>query len=229
MLTLLTPTGDRPEAWELCKRWMRQQDYAGDVRWVIVDDGREPQSMEGLPSGWSIHVVRPDPCWEMGQNTQARNLTAGLEAIPADAQVAIIEDDDYYGPSYLTTIFAWLATADLVGERGALYFNLQTLAAMRCPNTEHASLCQTACKGAALSALRDTIAKQTGFIDMTLWREFTGSKLLSDTTHAIGIKGLPGRGGIGVGHQLQQGSIPLCDVQALLGDNWSAYAPYMNQ
>ena len=39
MLTLLTATGARPEAWAICEQLMARQTYAGPVRWVIVDDG----------------------------------------------------------------------------------------------------------------------------------------------------------------------------------------------
>ena len=32
MLTLLTTTGFRPDAWKLCQRWMAAQTYTGPVR-----------------------------------------------------------------------------------------------------------------------------------------------------------------------------------------------------
>ena len=43
MLTLLTATGARPEAWAICERLMARQTYAGPVRWIIVDAGPEAQ------------------------------------------------------------------------------------------------------------------------------------------------------------------------------------------
>src|SRR5690606_8566975 len=78
LFTLLSATGARPEAWAICERLMARQDYAGPVRWVIVDDGPEPQPVTFQRDGWVLEVVRPEPYWQPGQNTQARNLAAGL-------------------------------------------------------------------------------------------------------------------------------------------------------
>lgn len=74
MLTLLTATGARPQAWAICERLMMAQDYSGPVRWVIVDDGKEAQPVTFERDGWTLEVIRPAPYWRQGQNTQARNL-----------------------------------------------------------------------------------------------------------------------------------------------------------
>ena len=87
MLTLLTATGCRPEAWALCERWMARQTYAGTVRWVIVDDGPDEQPITFEREGWVLEVLRPTPRWRLGNNTQARNLSEGLAVIGADALV----------------------------------------------------------------------------------------------------------------------------------------------
>lgn len=69
MLTLVTATGARPEAWALCERWMLRQTFAGPVRWVIVDDGPEPQPITFRRAGWELVLIRPAPFWRPGQNT----------------------------------------------------------------------------------------------------------------------------------------------------------------
>jgi len=33
-ITVITPTGDRPEAFALCERWMSQQTYTGQIQWI---------------------------------------------------------------------------------------------------------------------------------------------------------------------------------------------------
>jgi hypothetical protein len=207
-LTLLTATGARPEAWAICEHLMRAQDYAGPVRWVIIDDGPEPQPVTFARPGWQLEILRPLPAWEAGQNTQARNLLAGLGIIDAAAHVVLIEDDDWYAPDWLTTVHAALDEAELVGETRARYYHVGTRHAHEHTNTTHASLCSTALRGAAIDRLRDVclfqprvapIGRPLTFIDMELWHRH-GSRQLFDGHRVVGIKGLPGRHGIGSGH-----------------------------
>lgn len=203
MLTLLTATGCRPEAWRLCERMMDAQDFDGPVHWIVVDDGQVRQPVTFCRDGWSLEIVRPPHRWKPGLNTQAANLAAGLDCIAADARVVVIEDDDAYSPGYLSDVSAWLDRADLVGEGWARYYHVGRRVWRDCGNDKHASLCSTAVKGPALIALREAVERNDKFIDISLWRGFGGSKALHRTRHVIGIKGLPGRGGIGAGHRMQ--------------------------
>jgi hypothetical protein len=207
-LTLLTATGARPEAWAICERLMAAQDYAGPVRWVIVDDGPTPQPLTFARDAWMLEVLRPTPPWEPGQNTQARNLLAGLAVIEAAARVVLVEDDDWYAPDWLTTVNAALDAAELVGETRARYYHVRTRHAHEHSNTTHSSLCSTAVRGAAIDRLRDVclfqprvapIGRPLTFIDMELWHRHA-SRQLFDGHRVVGIKGLPGRHGIGSGH-----------------------------
>jgi hypothetical protein len=202
-LTLLTATGARPAAWAICVRLMMAQDYyAGPVRWVIVDDGPVPQPITFARADWSVEVIRPRPYWRPGQNTQARNLAAGLAVIPGHARVVVIEDDDWYSPEYLSVASWWLETHQLVGESHARYYHVGRRVWRDCGNDQHASLCSTAVRGDALKLLREIVAQHPKFIDLELWRQFAGPKRLHNTAHCVGIKGLPGRGGIGAGHRM---------------------------
>lgn len=205
MLTLLTATGCRPEAWSITEQLMLAQDYAGPVRWVIVDDGETAQPITFEREGWTIEVIRPQPFWRPGQNTQARNLSAGLAVIANDERVLIIEDDDHVKPTYLRAMNAMLDKADLVGESFARYYNVKTRHYRQLNNAMHASLCSTAVKGAAIEALRRECKPGVQFIDLNLWRNFKGAKLLQRNGLVTGIKGMPGRGGIGMGHRADFG------------------------
>lgn len=220
MLTLLTPTGARPEAWAICERLMARQDYAGPVRWVIVDDGPVAQPVAFQRAGWALEVVRPQPYWQAGQNTQARNLTAGLSVIPDDARVVVVEDDDWYSPEYLSDVAKWLDRHPLVGESHARYYNVATGRGQQLNNARHASLCSTAMRDEGVRAFRKAVAAAERFIDMRLWRLCPGR--LYRTRHVVGIKGLPGRGGIGCGHDRAFGSpMPLRDW---IGEDAALYA-----
>ena len=200
MLTLLIATGCRPAAWAISEQLLARQTYAGEARLVIVDDGPEPQPVTLQRAGWTIDVVRPEPFWTAGKNTQARNLAAGLAVIGNGERVAVWEDDDYYAPGYLADVDRWLESADIVGEPRARYYNVATGKGRQLHNDKHASLCSTAVKGEGLALLRHAVKRRQTYIDMDLWRQHA-SKRLFPTAHVVGIKGLPGRGGIGVGHR----------------------------
>lgn len=200
MLQLLTATGARPRAWSLCERWMQAQTYAGAVRWIVVDDGAEPQRITLQRKDWDVIPVRPAPVWRPGDNTQSRNLLAGMTAVDPEHPLVIIEDDDYYAPRWLAEVSRNLHAAELVGERNSLYYNVQTRQYRRCWNLRHASLCATAMRGTALKTFRAVCSTNRKFVDIELWRRHT-HRALFDGDLVVGIKGLPGRGGIGAGHR----------------------------
>lgn len=201
MLTLLTATGCRPDSWAICERLMMAQTYQGPARWVIVDDGEEMQPISFHREGWTLEVMRREPFWRPGQNTQALNLAHGLRAIKASERVVIIEDDDHYAPDWLETIDKALDKADLVGECRARYYNVATNTGRQLNNEHHASLCSTGMKGLALEKFRRECRPGVTFIDVSLWRNFSGKKQLFGGHRVTGIKGMPGRGGIGMGHK----------------------------
>lgn len=203
MVQLLTATGARPEAWALCERWMTRQTYAGPVRWIIVDDGHEAQPIRFARNGWELVVIRPWPRWEPGQNTQSRNLLAGVAAVDMDVQLAVIEDDDWYAPDYLAWIHEQFTThkAHLVGESFSRYYHVGRRVGRQLDNRRHASLCSTAMCGAGTQIFKRVAARRAKFIDLELWRSFHGTRRLVRGVRVCGIKGLPGRGGIGAGHR----------------------------
>lgn len=220
MLTLLIATGCRPEAWAISEKLLARQTYEGPARLIIVDDGETPQPVTLARAGWEIHVLRRAPFWQPGQNTQARNLATGLAAIGRDERVVIFEDDDWYAPGYLADVAQWLDHYDLVGESHARYFNVATRRGMAMRNDKHASLCSSAAKGAGLIALRRAVTSRRTYIDLALW-ESRVSKRLFRTQHVVGIKGLPGRGGIGGGHKKQFG-VPM-NLRDLIGEDAALY------
>lgn len=219
-LTLITPTGERPEAWALCQRWMARQTYQGPVRWIIVDDGEKAQDVDFWRPGWDVTVLRPRPHWQPGQNTQARNFRAALDIIGPDAWVAIIEDDDWYSPVWLDRVESELEHAELVGQGWNRYFNVVTGAIKEHDNEQHASLCATAFRGAALVEFRRLCEWGPKLIDMHLWRNCQSKQILGGCD-VIGMKGMPGRGGIAGGHRLDTDD-PF-DLREWVGDDASAY------
>jgi hypothetical protein len=201
MLTLLTPTGCRPEAWALCQHWMNNQTYTGTVKWVIVDDGKYAQEVNFRRENWHLTVIRPQPYWD-NNNTQARNFRAGLEYIGDDEKLFIIEDDDYYAPDYLSVMAEKLKTYDTVGQGWNCYYHVKTGAIRINDNDTHASLCATAFKGKKnLELFRRQCERAPKLLDIPMWKHGTNRHVFKDRL-VIGMKGLLGRTGIAGGHNM---------------------------
>ena len=227
-LQLLTATGARPEAWALCQRWAARQTYTGRVTWIIVDDGPIGQRVEPMPDNWQQVVIRRAPYWQRGQNTQAANLLRGLEAVDPALPLVIWEDDDWYAPDWLTTVAHALQNAELVGENMAYYYNVAHRKWRQMHNTHHASLCATAMQGAAIETFRRMCKQHHKFIDIELWRAHRSRHLFAGH-RVVGIKGLPGRGGIGSGHDSNfrgQADANLVKLREWIGSDADAYAQH---
>lgn len=194
-LAILTPTGDRPEAFALCQRWMKRQTRKPDM-WFVTDDGAETTSADE-----QCYVLRL-PVWDKPGTSQHRNMLALLEiAEESDADAfAVIEDDDVYLLHYLERTEQHLRTHELVGEVPARYYNVRTRHWRIFQNTYHASLCQTAFRRSMIQPLRDVIASGQ-WIDMTFWPKYLSRGLLWDGYNCVGIKGMPGRGGVSNAHR----------------------------
>lgn len=201
MIYLLTPTGGRPEALQLLAEYINAQTYRGKLIWIVVDDCDPVTPVPQMREGIDVQVIRPDWRWQQGENTQAKSLLTGLNIIPDDATVFIFEDDDVYLPRHMETMLVALDKAQLVGEAVARYYNVATGRHRTLTSTNHSSLAATAFKGSALILMRAVCASRSKTIDMTLWRTAHCSKQLLQTGNVIGIKGMPGRGGIGIGHR----------------------------
>lgn len=205
MIQILTPTGARPEAWALCMRWMARQTYTGLVHWVIVDDGPEPQEVPPWRSGWTISVQRPRPYWAQGQNTQIRNLKAGLELIDDREPLVIVEDDDHVASGWLDRVYRELQHSDIVGQRLCRKYSLGTQRARELLHPYRASLCATGLKGPGIARLRRIVRSAPRLVDNMLWRPGLGR--LFGGSYITGMKCLPGRPGIDSGHRLLFGEI----------------------
>jgi len=200
MLTLLTATGCRPKAWSICEQLMMRQTYQGPVHWIVVDDGEDQQPITFKRNGWHLTVIRPHEKWKEGQNTQARNLRFGLDLVEPDDRLVVIEDDDFYANDWLDVVDHHLDSAELVGEIMARYYNITTKTGRQLHNNNHASLCATAMRGAAIETFKRVCTDNVTFIDIDLWKQ-PNSKMLFMGNRVVGIKGLPGRTGIGMGHK----------------------------
>jgi len=203
MITCITPTGDRPEAFKLTRKWIFSQTRKPD-QWIVIDDGKKSMSKE-LQS--DLEYVRREPKDGEG-HTLVLNMKEAVKHIKGD-MILIIEDDDWYGPKYIETMESKLQIYDLVGEMLARYYHLVAMKYRRIGNTQHASFCQT---GFTKRLLPTFISCLDGdpYIDARLWAAVKENKfLINDGNDELklhcSLKGLRGRKGIGSGHNVDAG------------------------
>ena len=195
-LTLITPTGGRPEAFALCELYMAQQTFT-DWEWIVVDDCK-PRTVCTLGQ----KVIHPDTLWlPGGPATQNRNLLLALGQVNTEF-VAVIEDDDCYGPKYLETLCGYLEKAVIAGELPSRYYNVHHRLFRVMPAGTHASLCQTGFRAELLERVK-IVCGLNSDTDVLLWHQvhsLSQSTKLYFGDQVVGIKGMPGRAGVGIGH-----------------------------
>lgn len=222
LLTLITPTGDRQEAFTLCERWMKNQRYQGEIQWIVIDDGHTP-----TPVTMGQEYIRIQET--MKEHSLCRNLRAAFPHIRGD-NILIIEDDDYYGPDYLSAMVGQLAKADLVGERGAKYYFIRHQKWYHYLNHTHVSLCRTGMTSRVLPILNQVITgTEHPSVDIRLWETWQGSTHTwqdpdGESRMCVGIKGVAGRGSIGHRPRSTSSEDPgKMILQRWVGDDWKAW------
>jgi len=217
-VTVITLTGDRPLAFALCKLWMSGQTLKPD-QWIVVDDGKTP-----LVPTPEMTYIRREPRRDDPSHTMILNMRAALPAI-AGEKILFLEDDEYYAPRYVEEMARRLEEYEVVGIARSKYYHLPTGGFLRHSNMDHASLAQTGFRGSFLPEFA-MLLKGDMFLDIRIWKKVgntqklkwgeetcvvgerivgNGRGLLFDdgieSNLYVGMKGLPGRMGIGCGHR----------------------------
>lgn len=197
-VTLITPTGDRPDAFRLCEQWMERQTFGGSVQWIVVDDGIVPTEctagqlyLRRKPSNPGESYSRPN---RKRRHTLPQNLLAALPHVRG-RHVLFIEDDEWYAPDYIATMSKLLESHPLVGEYPARYYYVRPKRYRLLPEHKHCSLCRTGIRATHLNQLQAAIDGDDPSIDMRLWDRFEGHvcRHTSERPLTVGFKGLPGR------------------------------------
>lgn len=212
MIALITPTGSRQDQFRLCSMFMKRQTYQGEVTWIIVDDAYPVTTDcvgEGFKDNWTIIKVYPTPIWQ-GQNTQTRNISDGIDTLLANCKnieaVFMIEDDDYYRANYLERMMNRFTSFKVLGEMNTVYYNVYYRNYFVNRNTSHVSLFQLAFRPEMIPLFKTCYNER--FIDFKFFEKLHSQLfvhrgevgLFNEGNLAIGMKGMPGRAGIGAGH-----------------------------
>lgn len=224
MITAITCTGDRHVVFKLCEQWMARQTMKID-QWIVVDDGKVPTKVT-----LGQQYIRRDPRTDDPPHTLGLNILAALPHIKGD-KILFIEDDDYYKSNYVEVMNKWLNEYHLVGQANAIYYNLKYRWWHTHPNTKHASLCQTGCTTYMLKYLEPLCKQDLRFIDIEFWAKSLGRKYIDKNTTrmCVGLKGLPGRTGIGMGHDEKFPNDPdFFYFKSFLGEDADVYFKLLN-
>jgi len=225
LVTLITPGGGRPEAFVLCEKYVARQTYKGAIQWIVADDN--PADPVICTMGQE-HVFG-DLVWKPGFNTQRYNMAAALPLVKGD-YVLVIENDDYFHPEYIENYVYWLEKFDIVGTTESVYYSLRTRGYKEMKNFQHCSTTQTAFRKSYLPQFERALHSGQTFFDIELWNTARNKRhnyLLASTGKplCIGMKGLPGRYGVGVGHTDNDfiSDPNFVKLKELVGDDAKAY------
>lgn len=210
-VTLITPTGGRPEALELCELWISRQTYPHEVQWLCSDDCLPRSKFTGFQFQ---KIIYPQWVWKQGQNTQSKNLLLLLEKVKYD-KILFIEDDEWYWKGYIENMAQLLDSYDMVGQGMARYYNIRYKNYIVYNNKQHACLARTGIRISIIQRLIEIIKGNFRFIDIELWKESVNKLVFTDKLLSVGIKGMPGRQGIGIGHTLIPTATPDANYQVL--------------
>jgi hypothetical protein len=199
-LTLLTATADQPTGLRLLERFIAAQTLT-PTQWIVIDDGDVPATVTA-----GQQLLRRSRGAATPAESLCLNLLEGVDAAPPDHALVFIEHDDYYAPGYLAAVREALAQGPIAGGRTLTYYHVGRRAWHECMWGMPA-LCQTALapshRPMLVTVLRDCLAQQSHNVDRNLWRAYglRPGRIRFDGTLMVGMKGLPGRPGIGLGHQ----------------------------
>lgn len=241
-VSLVTMTADRPRAIAICQRWVERMVETAvahnpglRIEWIVADGGSQklPLTFSMVPR--TLHLVTLAPQHDPRANFR-HNLRCGLQAARGK-KIVIVEDDDWYHPEYLCAQLHWLEGHELAGEARTKYYHVAHRVWHQNNNQVHASLCQTAMSHATaqkLIAWLEAYRGRSAMVDIHLWGPHIvkGSRNLvrtpDDCPLCVGMKGLPGRGGLGMGHRMHRrghrADPGMKTLQRWIGDDAIVYA-----
>jgi hypothetical protein len=204
MKIVITPTGGRPEAMDLCIKYFNQQTERPN-EWLVPYDLHPvaTQPFPGITNLMERDILPKEPKHTLPRNLLFALCTIGQEARTRDTKIVMMEDDEWYHPDYLKTMFAALDESQIVGLSPSVYYKLYLNAFRDCNNLTHASLCATGFTGDLIPQIIRICMQDDPLIDLMIWRRIQATKKLVTQIKGhflnIGIKGMPGRKGTTTG------------------------------
>lgn len=225
-LVCVTATSDRPEAFALCQRMMARQTLQPDL-WIVADDGAK----HPVPESDAYVVVRSSPV-KRPVNSFRQNMLAALRLVHRGV-VAFVEDDDWYAPTHLRTLYVELEgkREAVAGDRNAVYYSLAARTWMAWRHEHHASLCQTACTADLVPwILRHIVGTKEIGLDFAIWKHARNPVLMDlPALTCVGMKGWPGKTNLGIGSDMakRRADPDGAKLRELVGCDADLYAEFL--
>lgn len=236
LLSVITCTGGRPEAFELCTKYIKAQKFELDhflnIQWIVVYDDVDPPPILSAGQRVNVEIYKSSKSWKEGVNTQRSNMEEALKHVRGD-YIFLFEDDELYKPSYLSTMLDLLDYCDLAGVCNSKYYHVGLPGYKEMHNYNHAALSHTALTKKALPLLQAAVDSGEMFFDIHMWNNArekrVTSLLLANTDLVIGMKGMPGRPNLGAGGQKRDYLIDpnLAKLEEWCGAYASNYLPFI--
>ena len=203
-ITVITTSTGRPWCFTRLTEYMATQKLA--CRWLVVGEEHEgyrfdlAQTIEGV----SLEVVERKRRKSESLPSICLNWQTALKTIDPSETIIVMEDDDFYSPAYLRTMWAMSKSAPLFGLNNDIYYNVRSRRWQRMRNISHCSLAMTGFNSDVVPLLTEILKESSPFIDLSLWDRWTGAKYVEenngDTPQHLGLKGCPGAFGCGSFH-----------------------------
>jgi glycosyltransferase involved in cell wall biosynthesis len=169
-ITVITCTGDRPEAFNLLCKWMDRQTIK-PKQWIVIDDGKAP-----IIERKDMQYIRRIPSNKDPSHTLCINMMLALKEVLCD-KIIIMEDDDWYSPTYIDYMSNLLDKADLVGFGNLIFYYPKTSKYMEKGTVKQPALGQTAFRKIIVPIIENICDNFTkdynlcgkGLIDSKLW------------------------------------------------------------
>lgn len=221
---VITPTGGRPEALANLRDYLDRQTYEGFIRWIVVND---VDPVLQIPASDRVCIIERYPRWN-GLPTLGLNLAHALHASRGDFCV-VMEDDEWYAPGYIERMVEGLLTCDLFGLAPSIYYHVGRRLWRPCQNKLHASLATTGWRKHMNNVVAKVALNNDRFLDIKLWSIQAARRTIVPMDGlSVGIKGMPGRVGLGAGHRLKTGrkDPTLDNLRKWIGDDVANYERY---
>ncbi len=204
MITLITPSVKRPIQFSFLEKYIKAQTVQPD-EWIVCGEDLKNYN---FTCGQKV-INRVAQTYEL---SICENYKALSSAISND-YIFIIEDDDYYAPTYIEVLSQSLDKGNkITGIAPAFYYNIGNRSYFQLGNRTHCSLAATAFHQQIMPFFTMATGCKNIFIDQIFWThccrtEKIPSQIIyqSDAKlYQIGLKGMNfGAAGLGGGHNKQ--------------------------
>jgi glycosyltransferase involved in cell wall biosynthesis len=200
-ISVITPTADQPLGMALAEQYMARQTVQPH-EWIVADDGTQHARLTMRQTHLRL------PRRYDGGRSLASNILEALPEVTGDV-ILIWEHDDWYAPDHIETCLRTLKHHLATGSLGQRYYNVPLRLYASLTN-KGSALCNTALQSSAMDYLKDAALRvlDSGGIgvDRLFWDSLpAGAGNVHHYNTVVGIKGLPGRKGLGIGHRPRQG------------------------